>query len=63
VEYVFYVFFALCVMAVASVLVAERLRAASYPQAAVRTEVATRVLFLTVVGATIAVAWIVTARW
>jgi len=63
VEYVFYFFFTLCLLCIVSVLAAERLRVAGQGQIAVKTEVLTRALYLATMVATIAAAWIVTARW
>jgi ABC-type branched-subunit amino acid transport system substrate-binding protein len=45
VEYLFYIYFALCLLCILSVLVAERLRVASMGVAAVRTERFTQALF------------------
>jgi ABC-type branched-subunit amino acid transport system substrate-binding protein len=56
IEYVFYIFFALSVLCIVSVLSAERFRVAGRAAMASRTETATRILFLAVVAATIAAA-------
>jgi branched-chain amino acid transport system substrate-binding protein len=63
VEYVFYVFFALSLLSILSVLVAERLRVDQRGRLATRTEVWTRVLFVSAMVGTIVIAWIVSSRW
>jgi hypothetical protein len=63
VEYVFYIFFALCLLRIVSVLAAERLRVAGRGNVAVRAEAATRAVFLAAMAGTILTAWIVTAKW
>jgi ABC-type branched-subunit amino acid transport system substrate-binding protein len=60
IEYVFYIFFALCVISIISVLAGERLRAASRPGAALRTEQGARVIFLVAMLAVAAAAF---AAW
>jgi branched-chain amino acid transport system substrate-binding protein len=62
-EYVFYIFFTLCLLSIVSVLAAEQLRVAGRQRAAVIAERSTRALFLlTVVGTTV-IAWLVSSRW
>jgi hypothetical protein len=56
IEYVFYIFFALSVLCIVSVLSVERFRAAGKTRTAVQTEIWTRAAFLVTVGATIAAA-------
>jgi len=56
VEYVFYVFFGLSLLGVLSALMVERLRAVDRPVTAVRTEIATRWLFISITVATIVAA-------
>jgi len=63
VEYVFYVFFGLCLMSILSVLVAERLRVENRNAAASRTEFVTRALFLLTVAAVGAAAALAASRW
>jgi ABC-type branched-subunit amino acid transport system substrate-binding protein len=63
IEYVFYVFFALCLLSISSVLVAERLRVAGAAPTARKTEIATRVLYLLTLLATVATATAMAARW
>ncbi|MFZ1415337.1 MAG: hypothetical protein WAS73_12275 [Defluviicoccus sp.] len=63
VEYVFYVFFGLCLMSILSVLVAERLRVGHRNAAASRTEFVTRALFLLTVAAVGAAAVLAASRW
>jgi branched-chain amino acid transport system substrate-binding protein len=60
IEYVFYVFFGLCVLCIASVLAAERLRVAGSQPAALQTERWTRVLF---VGTVISLLAVAIAAW
>ena len=60
IEYVFYMFFALCVLSIIAVLAGERLRAASRPVAALRTEQAARAVFLVAMLAVAAAAF---AAW
>ena len=63
VEYVFYVYFLLCLCCILSVLVAERFRAAGRAGQATRTEVASRLLFLAVILATLASAIFAAHHW
>ena len=63
VEYVFYIFFALCLFCIISVLMAERFRAAHHENFAKRTDFAARALFSVTVTATVAAAGIAAARW
>jgi hypothetical protein len=56
VEYAFYVFFALSVLCIVSVLVAERLRVAQLFPVAVTVERASRLVFLAAVALTVAIA-------
>ena len=62
VEYVFFLFFGLCLLCVVAALSAESLRAAKRGGAAVMTERATKVLFVCAVAATVATFALVFAR-
>ena len=57
IEYVFYLFFGLCLLCIVSILTAERLRVAKREAVAVRTETLTHGLLLPAIAGTIAVAW------
>jgi branched-chain amino acid transport system substrate-binding protein len=63
VEYVFYIFFMLCLLGIVSVLTAERLRVAHHEAAAVRAENITRALFLIVIAATVTAAIVAAKQW
>jgi branched-chain amino acid transport system substrate-binding protein len=63
VEYVFYVFFGLCLLCIVSVLAAERLRVAGRSPAAVRTERAAQWFYLAMLIATTTAATAVGMRW
>jgi ABC-type branched-subunit amino acid transport system substrate-binding protein len=63
IEYVFYIFFALCLLSIMSVLIAERLRVAGAAVAARRTEVVTRLMYLLTLLATVATATAISGRW
>jgi len=63
VEYVFYIFFALCLFCILSVLLAERFRAAHHMEIATRTDLAARALFSLTVVATAVAAGMAAARW
>ncbi len=63
VEYVFYIFFALCLFCILSVLLAERFRAAHHAQRAPRTDIAASDLFSLTVAATAVAAGAAAARW
>jgi branched-chain amino acid transport system substrate-binding protein len=63
IEYVFYLFFGLCLLCIVSILTAERLRVAKRDAAAVRTETLTHGLFLLAIAGTIAVAWYLALHW
>jgi branched-chain amino acid transport system substrate-binding protein len=58
VEYAFYAFFALALLCILSVSLAERLRVAGYSRAALLTERATRLMFFSVVAVTAVVGWL-----
>jgi branched-chain amino acid transport system substrate-binding protein len=63
VEYVFYIFFALCLFSIVGVLTAERLRAAGHApldRAVIRV---TRAVFALVIVVAIGAGWLVSARW
>jgi ABC-type branched-subunit amino acid transport system substrate-binding protein len=63
VEYLFYVFFALCVFCIVSVLVAERLRTKKHDGGAIAVEHTARILFVLAAGATGLTAWLITWQW
>jgi ABC-type branched-subunit amino acid transport system substrate-binding protein len=63
VEYVFYVFFGLCLLCIVSVLAAERQRIAGRAPMAARTELATRWFYLAMLIATTVIAAVVGTRW
>ena len=63
VEYVFYLFFALCLFSIVVVLTAERLRVAGRVPLARKVEHTARAVFGFVVVAAIAAGWLVSARW
>ena len=58
VEYAFYVFFALALLCILSVSLAERLRNSGHGQAALLTERATRLVFFLSVATVAAVGWL-----
>ena len=63
VEYVFYVFFALCLFSIVGVLTAERLRAAGHmplDRVVIRL---TRAAFALVIAASVGAGWLLSARW
>jgi ABC-type branched-subunit amino acid transport system substrate-binding protein len=62
VEYAFYVFFALALLCILSVSVAERLRVTRRERAALLTERATRLVFFLAVCATAAAGWLAATR-
>jgi ABC-type branched-subunit amino acid transport system substrate-binding protein len=63
VEYVFYIFFGLCLLCIVSVLAAERLRVAGHGAYAVRTEIGTRWLYLAAIIVTSAMAVVAASQW
>jgi len=63
VEYGFYIFFALCLLCIVAVLMAERYRAAGRGAAAVTVERTGRYVFALGGAATIAAAWLAYLRW
>ena len=63
IEYVFYVFFGLCLLCIVSILAAERLRVAKREGAALRTEALTHALFVLTIAATAAAGWFASNRW
>jgi hypothetical protein len=62
VEFIFYIFFALCLLCIVSVLAAERLRAAGKTPIAVRTEAWTRMAYVAVTLTTMIAAWLIIAQ-
>jgi ABC-type branched-subunit amino acid transport system substrate-binding protein len=63
IEYVFYVFFCLCLLSIVSILAAERLRIAHRAATAATTEALTRIMFLLTAAATIGALWLASTRW
>ena len=63
VEYVFYLFFALCLFSIVVVLTAERLRVAGRVPLARKVEHTARAFFGFVIVAAIGAGWLVSARW
>jgi hypothetical protein len=63
VEYVFYIFFALSLLCIVSVLAAEQFRVAGSKTVAIAAERATRALFLLAMLGTVLAAWLVSSRW
>ncbi len=63
VEYVFYLFFALCLFSIVGVLAAERLRVSGHVPLARRVTHAMRTMFALVIAAAIAAGWLVSGRW
>jgi hypothetical protein len=63
IEYVFYVFFGLCLLCIVSILAAERLRVAKRETAALRTEALTHALFVLTIMATGGAAWFASVSW
>jgi ABC-type branched-subunit amino acid transport system substrate-binding protein len=63
VEYLFYVFFALCVFCILTVLLAERLRTRKYEGGAVVVEHSARILFVIAAAATGLTAYLITWQW
>ena len=63
VEYVFYIFFALSLLCIVSVLAAEQFRVAGSKTVAIAAERATRALFLLAMLGTVSAAWLVSSRW
>ena len=61
-EYAFYVFFALSLLCVLSVLLAERLRTAGFAERAATTERWTKVVFLVAVTSIVGGAWALFAQ-
>jgi hypothetical protein len=59
VEYGFYVFFALCLLCIVSVLAAERFRVSGHPDSAVLVERSARALYIATLVATAVAAWLV----
>jgi uncharacterized membrane protein YhaH (DUF805 family) len=63
VEYLFYVFFALCVFCIMTVLLAERLRTRKHEGGAVVVEHSARILFMIAAAATGLTAYLITWQW
>jgi ABC-type branched-subunit amino acid transport system substrate-binding protein len=63
VEYGFYVFFALCLLCILTVLIAERQRIAGHPQSALTVERAGRAAFLTIFVVTTIAAVLAAMQW
>jgi branched-chain amino acid transport system substrate-binding protein len=63
IEYVFYVYFALCLLCIVSILAAERLRVGKRETAARRTEALTHALFVLMIAATAGAAWFASIHW
>ncbi len=63
VEYVFYIFFGLCLFSILSVLLAERLRVAGRAAVAVRSEVIARVVYAATVIAVVIAAMVAASAW
>jgi ABC-type branched-subunit amino acid transport system substrate-binding protein len=63
VEYLFYVFFALCVFCILTVLLAERLRTRKYDGGAVAVEHTARILFMIAAAATGLAAYLIAWQW
>ncbi len=63
VEYVFYLYFALCLFSMAGVLAAERLRSADSKLLARKTIRTTRLIFALAIVAAIGAGWLVSERW
>jgi len=62
-EYVFHIYFTLCVVCIVAVLFAERRRVAGRGTLAVNTELGARILFGTTVVIVAPVGWIVSRNW
>lgn len=63
VEYVFYIFFGLCLLSIVSVLAAERLRVGGRGTVASRAELLTRALYLLALVSIVVTAWAVAGLW
>jgi ABC-type branched-subunit amino acid transport system substrate-binding protein len=63
VEYLFYVFFALCVFCILTVLLAERMRTRKFEGGAVAVEHTARILFMAAAAATGLAAYLITWQW
>ena len=63
VEYVFYLFFGLCLFSIVGVLTAERLRVAERVPLARRVTRATRAAFGLVIAGAIGAGWLLSLRW
>jgi len=63
IEYGFYIYFALCLLCIVAVLIAERLRVAGHPETAVTVEQSARYAFLLGLVGTVLAGTIAYARW
>jgi branched-chain amino acid transport system substrate-binding protein len=63
IEYVFYIYFTLCLLCIVSVLLAERLRVANNGALALKTELGMKALFILTVAGTAITAGIAAAHW
>jgi hypothetical protein len=63
IEYGFYIYFALCLLCIVGVLIAERLRVAGHPKTAVTVEQSARYAFVLGLAATMLAGVLALARW